>query len=344
MIARWLQEFGGSDLAPVPVLDLASVAVARERTRQMAAQVGLVGERLERLVIAVSELATNQLIHARGGLVAFRPCSQNSITGLEVIAADRGNGLLDPALALRGNPKATGSLGQGVSSARRLVDELDIDIRCNEGSCFWARKFAEPVPRRREVGIWSVPKAREDISGDDGGFVRTDQGLLVVVADGLGHGPEARAASSVIVETFLAHGSDDLADLIARAGANAKDTRGAAASAIRVNDPSGIADAVVVGNVVALIASHHTTQHFGGIASTVGGNSPLTRGPVPARPIRTERLAATPPSALVLYTDGISRSARAPTDLLVEHPVVIAESIARAFGRTTDDVLVLVAK
>ncbi|NUP11228.1 MAG: hypothetical protein HOW73_34715, partial [Polyangiaceae bacterium] len=67
MIGAWL---GADADGAVCILDEAAVAEARELTRATGRAHGLVGERLERLVAAVSELATNQLRHAKGGLLA----------------------------------------------------------------------------------------------------------------------------------------------------------------------------------------------------------------------------------------------------------------------------------
>ncbi len=320
LIERWLG--GASD--PITILDEAGVSVACERTREVGRQSGLMGDRLERLVTAVSELATNQIRDGRNGFVAIRPNHRGNVIGLEVVVGDRGIGLADPVAAL--------------SALRGLADELDIETRRDEGTCFRIRKFAEPVTRRFEVGIWALPKAGEDISGDDCGFVRNENELMLLVADGLGHGPHARAASHVIVDSILGNAAMSLADAVKEAALCARDTRGAAVSVVRILEGIRQADGVGVGNVQAFCVYHDRSQHFDGSAWTVGGKSsakgtiPLKRLPVPSR------------AAVAICSDGVSTSVIVPPAILVEHPVIIAQSIAAQYGRDTDDVTVLVAR
>ena len=45
------------------------------------------------------------------------------------------------------------------------ADEVDIDVRLGEGTCVWARKFASPVPKAREVAIFGRPCEGEAVSG-----------------------------------------------------------------------------------------------------------------------------------------------------------------------------------
>ncbi|MBK8937308.1 MAG: SpoIIE family protein phosphatase [Polyangiaceae bacterium] len=337
LMGAWL---GARAASAVRVLDQAAVAEARERTREVGREVGLVGERLERLVSAVSELAGNQLVHGRGGLVAVSPTSRGDVPGVEVIAADRGPGIADPTRALAGAPeRSSGSLGVGVSAARRQVDELDVDVRLKEGTCFWARKFASPVARRPEVGIFGVPCAGERVSGDDAMFARTDAGLVLAVADGLGHGAPAREASCAIIDGLRASPSaHDLVALFLRLDALARETRGAALTVLRVDEATREVECAAVGNVVALLADPSSTQHFGGSSWTVGGKSATPK------PVRPERAPGSAGAALVIFSDGCSRSAVPEPSGLREHPLAIAHAIAKRYGRSNDDVTVLVAR
>ena len=175
--------------------DQASVAVVREALRRLGTAAGLPSVRFEALIAAASELGHNQLAHGYRGWMAVRAISRDGVAGLEVIAFDGGRGITDPTAALRGEGRATGSLGVGLSAAYRLSDEIDFDVRLGEGTYAAARKFATPLPRT-EVAIFGRPIAGERESGDDAAFVRTDGALLVGMADGLGHGSEAREASA----------------------------------------------------------------------------------------------------------------------------------------------------
>lgn len=336
MIVHWL---GAASAGAVCVLDPAAVAEARERTREVGRTIGMPLERLERLVAAVSELANNQLAHARGGLIAVRPITRGTVAGVEVIAADRGDGLLDPLRAFRGAGQLRGSLGVGVAAIRRLTDELDVDIRAGAGTCLWARKYAEPVRREREVGIWSQPRDGEGVTGDNAMFERVGPKLLLAIVDGVGHGTQARIAADTIVDALRARMDVELDAVFMSADRAARDTRGAATAAVRVDDAFGQLTAASVGNVSAFLRHRDGSQwHVGGLSATLGGKQPELRK------VPIERAALELTSALVMFSDGVSSRAGIDPALMAEHPVVIARQIATAHGRTSDDITVLVAK
>jgi hypothetical protein len=221
---------------------------------------------------------------------------------------------------------------------RRLVDELDIDVRRGEGSCFWARKYIEPVTRGREVGIWGQPLAGEAISGDDAMFRRDPGTLLVTIADGLGHGPSAREASRTIVDGIQAHAATELGAMMAIVDQAARETRGAAVTVVRVDQRSASAKWAAVGNVGALIHHPAGTHRVGGMSATVGGKQ--TR----LGTVRTEDAPFPTGAALILHSDGVSSRVSIEASMLHDHPVVLAHAIAVEFGRATDDVTVLVVR
>lgn len=336
LIHDWL---GARAADAVRVLDQAAVAEARVRTREVGGSVGFVGERLERLVSAVSELASNQLVHARGGLLSISAIARGAVPGIEVIAADRGDGMRDPVRAFAGvGERSSGSLGVGVSAVRRQVDELDVDVRLEEGTCVWARKFAEPVPRRPEVGIYGVPRLGERVSGDDAMFARSDGGLTVALADGLGHGPVAREASRTVIEALRAASGAALTPTVQRLDELARETRGAALTIVRLDEAARALECVAVGNVIAMYVDLQGTKHFGGSAWTVGGKAHT------AKPVRPERALAPQGGALALFSDGSSRSASIEAQTLRDPPILTAQRLAQTFGRSNDDVTVLVVR
>jgi anti-sigma regulatory factor (Ser/Thr protein kinase) len=161
-----------ADVESIPVRDEASVALVREAIRAEAAAIALERTRAESLVAAASEIAHNQIKHARGGEVLVRRIERAGTAGVEVLARDRGPGIADPTTALRGLVGAAGGgLGVGLSAVLRLADEVDFDVRRGEGTGIAARKFVTPTPRR-EVAVLGRPLPGEPESGDDAVFAR----------------------------------------------------------------------------------------------------------------------------------------------------------------------------
>lgn len=335
LIGGWLARDG-----VVSVVDEASVSEARERVRRTGHEHAVPAGVVDAAVLIASELARNQLKHSRGGGLEVRHLSRSGVPGLEVLAFDRGPGLADPATALEGAGRDVGSLGVGLASVCALADEVDFDSRVGEGLCVLARKFASEVPRRREVGIYGRPIAGERESGDEAGFVRDDVGLTLAVCDGLGHGEQARVASTAAMAAFGANAARNPVEILDAAHVALAKTRGAVMTVARIDEQAGLIEVAGVGNVTAHVYGVRTARRFGGTSFVLGAPQ---RAP---QKIRTETAPIGPREAAVVFTDGVRSQLALEHELalLRERPVVIAQRVVERFARDGDDVLVLVAR
>ena len=331
-VATWL----GEAAEGIPVIDEASVALVRELVRSEAVRVGLGEIPMASLVNVASELAHNQRIHARSGVVVVRPVQRGEQRGLEVVAADRGAGLADVSRALEGKPSTAGSLGVGLAAVLELADEVDIDVRLGEGTCVWARKFDGPSPRRPRVGVFGRSYPGERYSGDDAAFVRSADALLVAVADGLGHGELAREASVRAVRLVAANPARSPEALLAECDRELARTRGAVMASARL-EALGDLTVAGVGNVGAHLYGPEASWRFGGSSYVLGS-------PGGARRIAVEHHHVEVRDMVVLFSDGIRAKLdlAGELDLLREHPAVIAQRVVERFARDDDDVLVMV--
>ncbi len=337
LIKRWL---GGLD--SLRMIDEASTSLARELVRQEGAALSMPRDPVEALATVASELAWNQLRHARHGQMVVRRISRAGVAGLEVIADDRGPGIADPTAALceSGPGNSSGSLGAGLSGSRRLADEMDLDVRWGEGTCVWARKFAAPVDRRREVAVLGRSCEEGPVSGDDGGFVRAYDGLLLGVADGLGHGEPAREAADRAIATLYEHPALPTGDIIETCDRALAGTRGAVMAAARLSEPGGALEVSCAGDTSTAVYGYRQAQRFP-CASRVLGHA----GQRPHR-LPPKRAVLQRHDVLVMFTDGLLSRAQLSDDraLRAQHPLVIAHHLLRQFLRGYDDALVLVAR
>jgi len=109
---------------------------------ELAAQAGF-GE-MDRSLIAtaVSELATNILRYAKEGVVTLRIVRQDGRTGIEVLAEDDGPGIEDISEAMKDHVSSRdNSLGLGLPSVKRIMDEFDIDSGPGRGTRVRASKW-----------------------------------------------------------------------------------------------------------------------------------------------------------------------------------------------------------
>ena len=97
------------------------------------------------LAAAASELATNIVRYAPGGeLVLCLLRDARGRTGVEVFASDSGPGIPDIEAALREHfTTEPGSLGMGLPSVRRIMDEFAIESIVGQGTRVRARKWRE---------------------------------------------------------------------------------------------------------------------------------------------------------------------------------------------------------
>ncbi len=331
LIEQWL----GPDR--IEVRDEASVAEVRERVREVARIAKLPAIRTEDLAAAASELAHNQLAHAIGGAVAVRAIERVGVAGVEVIACDRGGGIEDPTTALAGIPRAEGSLGVGLSATARQADELDVDIRWGEGSCIAIRAFANRV-RRCEVGVLARVHPQEVVIGDHAVLLRDAVSTTIAVADGLGHGPEARRAAEHAIAQVAPHAARSLPELFAGAHAATHGSRGAVMAIGRVG-VDGHLEYAGVGNIGACVIG------VDGIARPLPSISG-TLGTVLPRRIHVEHLTLAAGELFVLFSDGLTSRIDLTGDkaMLRRHPIVIAQTLLSRFGRGSDDALVAVVR
>jgi serine/threonine-protein kinase RsbT len=110
------------------------------RTVAVAVKLSLVDQ--TKLVTAASELARNTLVYGGGGGAEVSVVDSGRRQGVRIVFADDGPGIADLDLALTDGFTTGSGLGLGLSGARRLVDEFDIDTAVGRGTRITVTKWA----------------------------------------------------------------------------------------------------------------------------------------------------------------------------------------------------------
>jgi serine/threonine-protein kinase RsbT len=110
------------------------------RSVAVAARLSLVDQ--TKLVTAASELARNTLTHGGGGRVEVETVAAGPRTGVRVVFVDEGPGIANLELALTDGYSTGTGLGLGLSGARRLVDEFEIETKPGRGTRVMAIKWS----------------------------------------------------------------------------------------------------------------------------------------------------------------------------------------------------------
>ncbi|MBE9938455.1 anti-sigma regulatory factor, partial [Cellulosimicrobium cellulans] len=177
-----------------------AVGSVRRGASVAARNLGLDDERAAEVGLVVSELATNQCRHAGGGSVLVRVRRTGAEAALDVLAVDAGPGMRDITAAMRDGVSSRGTLGIGLGTLPRLASAWDAWTSPGQGTVIAATFVAHGATTdlAAPTGV-TRPMTGQDVCGD-ALAVRHDDGVpSLLVADGLGHGPLAAAASGAAV-------------------------------------------------------------------------------------------------------------------------------------------------
>ncbi|NML44428.1 anti-sigma regulatory factor [Ramlibacter sp. G-1-2-2] len=326
----------GSFHVALPMGDPSCVGEARRHAALLSMECGFNDVQAGRLALLVTELGGNLVRHARQGrlLLSVRP-SQKEV---EVLAIDSGPGIADLELCMGDGFSTGGTPGTGLGAVRRLASGFDMHSTVPEGTIISVRVHAKPQATRLHaihVGAVSLAASGERICGDAWAFAVDGEQATAIVADGLGHGPQAAEAAREAVATFLEDPTATPSDTLRRIHGRLRRTCGAAVAVLHANAAAGTITTVGAGNVV------------GRVISGVSDRSVLTADGTAGRAIRTpvETTTPWPPHAVViLSSDGIATrwSSSCVTAALGRTPSVVAALVARDQRRGYDDATVAV--
>lgn len=117
------------------------IITARQRGRDLGAELGFPKTDLALIATAISELARNILTYAGEGEIEVALDEGAGRRGILIVARDQGPGIADLALALQDGYSTSRSLGIGLPGVRRLMDEFDVSSEPGSGTIVRATKW-----------------------------------------------------------------------------------------------------------------------------------------------------------------------------------------------------------
>jgi serine/threonine-protein kinase RsbT len=118
------------------------VVLARQTARKLATECGMRLIDLTKLVTAVSELARNTMVYGGGGDMDWQILEDNARTGLRLVFRDEGPGIPDLKLAMTDGWTSGGGLGLGLTGAKRLVEEFELETEPGKGTRITITRWA----------------------------------------------------------------------------------------------------------------------------------------------------------------------------------------------------------
>jgi anti-sigma regulatory factor (Ser/Thr protein kinase) len=323
----------------IAIGDPTDVANARRRVGNLVAQLGYDATAAGEVAIVVTELAQNLLRHGGGGEI-LAGSDQQHADGIEILALDRGPGMADFAACLRDGYSTGGTSGNGLGAIKRLARQMLWHSVPRGGTAVLVRMGGNDLAEatERKTAALCVPKTGETICGDTAAIVVRADGIIgVLLADGLGHGPYAAAASGEAARLFRKQGASSPRDILTVLHAGLRATRGAAVATASIDPMAKQVTYCGIGNIAGFITDaggvRRMVSHSGTAGHTAGRmkdfHYPLHGSPV-----------------VVMYSDGLatSWSPDSHPGLFALDPLLIAGVLYRDHSRGRDDASVVVWK
>jgi anti-sigma regulatory factor (Ser/Thr protein kinase) len=324
-----------------------TAAAVRRAARKMATDIGLNETEAEEVAIVVSEACTNLLKHVGHGEILLHTTGEEHapLPRLELLALDRGPGMHDLEQCIKDGFSTSSTAGQGLGAIMRLSKESDFYSVPRKGTAVLARWFSpgtravvsrDGPPMR--IGAVNISKPGQDSCGDSWGASQSHQRLTILVADGLGHGPEANHASSEAVRVLQNYPELSPQALLERVHLALRSTRGAAVAVANIDVEAGKLTFAGVGNISGQIYSAtQGRRHLVSVNGTAGHE---------CQRLREFTYDWPSDGLLMLHSDGLlSGTALEPyPGLALRDPGLIAGVLYRDCSRGNDDSTVVVVK
>lgn len=137
------------------------VVQARQRTRDLAEQLGFDGQDQARLATAVSEIARNAFQYAKGGRVKFGV--EESPQTFLIRVQDQGKGIPHLADVLTGRYRSTTGIGLGILGTQRLMDVFEVESSPGQGTTV---TMGKALPQQTPVfADWQLQQIQEIVMG-----------------------------------------------------------------------------------------------------------------------------------------------------------------------------------
>lgn len=298
----------------------------------------------EEIALVTTELATNLLKHATEGVLEVEAVEREGRRGLRIGSSDLGPGIHDVERVFADGHSTAGSLGYGLGTVNRLMDELEITSapeleRGTRISCIrWIREEARATRSLAlSFGVTARPRPGDELNGDTYLIKQWGESALIAVIDGLGHGQFALRASHTARDYVERHYDAPLERIFAGANRACRGTRGAVMAIARIDVATSTLTFGSVGNIEARLMSGPERRGLAVRRGVVGLNAP--------RPLVKQHPWG-PDAMLVMHSDGLSTSwGREELPGLARLPAPdAARRLFAQHSKPNDDAVVVVVK
>ncbi|MBS0445915.1 MAG: ATP-binding protein [Proteobacteria bacterium] len=318
------------------------VGAARRHAARLADALGFDDVAAGRVALVVTELGNNLVRHAQRGRLLVGARTERDVPCIEVLSLDHGPGMADVEACLADGYTSGSTPGTGLGAARRLASDFHYYSKVDQGTVILARMRAGTAGRRAADGAFShggvcLAAPGEVVSGDGWAYAEHAHGACLMMADGLGHGPDAAIASDGATGLLPLHAALAPGELLRKVHGALSGTRGAAVAIYALDAAGAGVTTCGAGNIAGRLISGNSdrtllTQH-----GTAG---------VQIRQPQEQRSDWPPHALLIVHTDGLRTrwNLSAAADLVQCDVTVVAAWLIRDHCRGRDDATVVVVR
>jgi hypothetical protein len=249
--------------------------------------------------------------------------------------------MVNPSKMMQDGVSTTSTLGHGLGSMKRMSDIFDLYSQIGWGTIVLSRVYNEPEKvKKHEMLIRPiiVCKPGEKTSGDGFTLKITDKYIKIMLADGLGHGPEANKAVNEAAAAFKIFPEYSPTETIRFINTAIKKTRGAVMNVLGYDFISKTWASTGVGNIAARMFGPANFKNHMSYNGIVGHNIPNT--------MSDQLYASEDFNQVLLCSDGIrTRLELTRYPMMYKYdPTVLAAAIYKDHARRNDDMSIVIAK
>jgi len=298
--------------------------------------------RINELDLIVAEMTSNLFKYSDDGELLLGVFQNGGSPYIELISIDNGPGMINPAKMMQDGMSTSNTLGHGLGSMKRLSDTFELYSQIGWGTIVLSRVYNDPEKAKVKNDLIIRPivvfKPGEKTSGDGFTYKKTDKYIKMMLADGLGHGPEANLAINEAANAFKVFPDYSPTQTLRFIHSAIKKTRGAVINIICYDFQRKVWTTAGVGNIAVRMSGPVNFKNHMSYNGIVGHNIPNT--------MNDQEYVAEEYNQAMLCSDGIkTRIDMARYPMMYKYDTsILAAAIYKDHARRTDDMSVVIAK
>jgi anti-sigma regulatory factor (Ser/Thr protein kinase) len=322
--------------------DRSYFSLIKKEIHRLATDGGIEPAKINQLDLIVAEMTSNLFKYSDDGELLMGVFPNGGAPYVELISIDNGPGMVNPARMMQDGISTSHTLGHGLGSMKRLSDTFELYSQIGWGTIALSRVYNNPDTAKVTNPIIMRPivvyKPGEKTSGDGFTFKKTDKYLKMMLADGLGHGPEANKAINEAAAAFKVFPDYSPTETLRFIHNAIKKTRGAVINIVGYDYARKVWTSAGVGNIAARMSGPVQFKNHMSYNGIVGHNIPGT--------MNDQEYATEEFNQVMLCSDGIkTRIDMARYPMMYKYDLaILAAAIYKDHARRNDDMSVVISK